>query len=179
MKKSVIRSFKKWATITKLRVIYANQLKRQNNLSINTLEGNIDYGKVVNSRYLIGQGIEPTEENLQKMKMEINEQIVEWNMEHPPVPKQEIEKYTLTTAATEKFRITLRAARVNRGLTLKNVAALTGKSAKTIGRYEIDSSNIYLNLTLQLANLYRVPLDMLYIGPEINLFNLDEKEMSA
>lgn len=181
MRKKIIRSFSRWTIIIKLRKKYANQLKRESSLSINLLEGNNDQARVVNSRYLISQGIEPTADNLQKLQKEINEEIMEWHKEHPNEPKREIPIpiHSQQPVEEEKFRITLRAARVNRGLTLKNVAAIIGKSARTIGKYEIDSSNISINLALELSNLYMVSLDILYFGPENIVTGLTRRKMAV
>ena len=62
--------------------------------------------------------------------------------------------------------ITLRAARVNRGLTLKEVANSINKSIDTINKYEIDSTNIPRKLMIDLLNLYRVSPDNIFFGKE-------------
>jgi hypothetical protein len=46
--------------------------KRNNKLSINTVEGWNDQGRIIHSRILIDRGIEPTEENLQEFQLEVN-----------------------------------------------------------------------------------------------------------
>lgn len=62
--------------------------------------------------------------------------------------------------------LTLRAARVNRGLALKEVAAETGKSPETINRYERDSTNIPRSLMEQLLRIYGVDADHIFFGRE-------------
>jgi transcriptional regulator with XRE-family HTH domain len=62
--------------------------------------------------------------------------------------------------------ITLRAARVNRGLTLVDVSRKTGKSVDTISRYEKDSSDIPRSLLVTLLDLYGIGADNIYFGRE-------------
>lgn len=67
------------------------------------------------------------------------------------------------------FKITLRAARVNCGLTLKDVANITGKCADTISKYESDSTSIPRDLSVQLIELYGVPQENIFFGRESSL----------
>jgi transcriptional regulator with XRE-family HTH domain len=62
--------------------------------------------------------------------------------------------------------ITLRAARVNRGLTLNDVAEETGKSVDTISKYEKDSTDIPRSLLIALLNLYGMRADNIFFGRE-------------
>lgn len=71
-----------------------------------------------------------------------------------------------------KFQITLKAARVNRGLQLKEVAALTGKSVDTILKYEKDSTDIPRDLMLALLSLYVMPADHIFFGKESDLIGI-------
>ncbi|MEK5160724.1 helix-turn-helix transcriptional regulator [Paenibacillus sp. FSL R5-0527] len=64
------------------------------------------------------------------------------------------------------YQITLRAARVNRGMTLEKVAKEVKRSAKTISKYEEDSTKIPRGLFLLLVKLYDVPESMVYCGKE-------------
>lgn len=64
------------------------------------------------------------------------------------------------------FKITLRAARVNAGYSLEEVAEKIGKSVATIAKYQRDSSNIPRLLLLQLLDLYAVPADVIFFGRE-------------
>lgn len=73
------------------------------------------------------------------------------------------------------FKLTWRAARVNAGYTLKEVAALTGRSIDTIHRYERDSKEIPLDLMSKLLSLYLVPQEMVYCGKESDL--IGQKKM--
>ncbi|WP_422659089.1 helix-turn-helix domain-containing protein [Paenibacillus sp. EC2-1] len=66
----------------------------------------------------------------------------------------------------EPFKITLRAARVNCGLTTKEVAEYTGKCFDTINKYELDSTNIPHELMVSLLNLYKVPFSYIFFGRE-------------
>ncbi|GIO33096.1 hypothetical protein J2TS6_42370 [Paenibacillus albilobatus] len=64
------------------------------------------------------------------------------------------------------FQLTLRAARVNRGFSLKEVASHVGKCPETIGKYENDSTAIPRGLFLELVRLYGVPEEMIFCGKE-------------
>lgn len=72
------------------------------------------------------------------------------------------------------FRITWRAARVNRGYTLKKAAELSGKNIDTIMRYEKDSTDIPHSLMQSWLDLYDVPVDIIFCGLESD-FNGKEK----
>ncbi|MGN7309168.1 helix-turn-helix domain-containing protein, partial [Bacillus subtilis] len=54
------------------------------------------------------------------------------------------------------FKITLRAARVNSGMTMQAVANAINKNVDTISKYELDSSNIPHDLLVALLELYNV-----------------------
>ena len=75
----------------------------------------------------------------------------------------------------KRLVITLRAARVNNGLTLKDVAGLTGKSADTINRYERDSSNIPRDLLCKLLQIYKVDGDIIFYGRESDFIGKKNK----
>ncbi|OAS21165.1 helix-turn-helix domain-containing protein [Paenibacillus oryzisoli] len=62
--------------------------------------------------------------------------------------------------------ITLRAARTNCDLTLKQVADLTGKCAETLGKYERDSSKIPRDVMEDLIRIYRIPKHHIFFGKE-------------
>lgn len=66
----------------------------------------------------------------------------------------------------EKFKITLRAARVNRGLTLKDVSDHVGRAPDTISKYENDASDVPHDLLISLLELYRAPYAHIFLGKE-------------
>ncbi|MFD1179527.1 helix-turn-helix transcriptional regulator [Paenibacillus puldeungensis] len=71
------------------------------------------------------------------------------------------------------YQITLRAARVNKGMTIDEVAKRAQKSPKTIAKYEEDSTNIPRSLFILLVNLYEVPEDMIFFGRESVFIGFD------
>lgn len=73
--------------------------------------------------------------------------------------------------------ITLRAARVNRGLTLKDVASLTGKSDMTILKYEKDSTDIPRDLMQKLLEIYDVRYDNIFFGKESDFIEQYKKKL--
>ncbi|MDN8590971.1 helix-turn-helix transcriptional regulator [Paenibacillus sp. 11B] len=64
------------------------------------------------------------------------------------------------------FKITLRAARVNSGMTMQAVANAINKNVDTISKYELDSSNIPHDLMVALLELYNVPFMHIFFGKE-------------
>ncbi|MCM3632904.1 helix-turn-helix domain-containing protein [Paenibacillus camelliae] len=78
-----------------------------------------------------------------------------------------------------RFCITLRTARLLRGMTVKQVAIKTGKCVDTISKYEKDSTNIPRDLSIELIRLYNVPETVIYFGKESDLFGLVEDSAKA
>ncbi|WP_256717649.1 helix-turn-helix transcriptional regulator [Paenibacillus sp. FSL R5-0636] len=64
------------------------------------------------------------------------------------------------------FKITLRAARINCGLTREEVAIRVNKSVDTIRKYESDSSDIPRDLLVALLTMYDVPDEHIFFGKE-------------
>ncbi len=77
------------------------------------------------------------------------------------------------------YRISWKAARVNRGLTLKSAAKMSGRSVDTIQKYEKDSSNIPRDLMVALLNIYQVPVDMVFCGVESDLIGTFEESLTG
>lgn len=65
------------------------------------------------------------------------------------------------------YKLTLRAARLNRGLSVKQVAEKTGISQSTIRRMEKESGKSRFSKALLLLKLYRVSTDQIHWGNEI------------
>ena len=62
------------------------------------------------------------------------------------------------------MKITLRAARVNRDLTLLEAAKYLQINKDTLTKYEKDSSNIPYSLSRKMELLYEIPSEHLYFG---------------
>ncbi|HEM5467698.1 helix-turn-helix transcriptional regulator [Streptococcus suis] len=60
----------------------------------------------------------------------------------------------------------LKALRVNTGLTAKEVADIVGIHQQTLLKYERDSMDIRVDLLAQLAELYRVNQDDIFLGKQ-------------
>lgn len=58
-------------------------------------------------------------------------------------------------------KITIRAARVNAGLTQEEAARCLGISLNTLASYEKDSDKLTLEMLKKLAELYKFPIDYL------------------
>ncbi|HEL1773278.1 TPA: helix-turn-helix transcriptional regulator [Streptococcus suis] len=71
----------------------------------------------------------------------------------------------------------LKALRVNAGLTAKEVADMVGVHQQTLLKYERDSMDIRVDLLAQLAELYRVNQDDIFLGKQSVLKrNFKEKQ---
>lgn len=79
-----------------------------------------------------------------------------------------------------QYMITLRAARINKGLSLREVAKVVKKHPDTIRKYEIDSTNIPRELMNQLLDLYGVPTpDIIFFGKESDFTGLDNSKKAS
>jgi transcriptional regulator with XRE-family HTH domain len=65
---------------------------------------------------------------------------------------------------TAVIKITLKAARVNLGLTLKDAAIEFGIHYETLARYENDSTNVPLTFYNQIESVYGLPVENIYFG---------------
>lgn len=72
------------------------------------------------------------------------------------------------------FQLSLKSARVNAGMTTKEVAERVGVHHQTIGKYEKDSSDISVSLLNELSDLYQVPVDYIFLGKEYDLIRTIE-----
>lgn len=66
------------------------------------------------------------------------------------------------------MKLTLKAARVNAGLTQKQVANKLNINYQTLGKYERDSSNISISLLRELVHLYNANSDDIFLGNTSN-----------
>ena len=67
------------------------------------------------------------------------------------------------------MQISLKSARLNCGLTLKEASNMVGIHHQTLSKYEKDSSNISISLLDKLSVLYQVPKDYIFLGKEYEL----------
>lgn len=58
-------------------------------------------------------------------------------------------------------KISIKAARVNAGLTQEKAARQLGINPDTLSRYEKDSGKLSLEMLQKLADLYKIPTDFL------------------
>lgn len=73
------------------------------------------------------------------------------------------------------MRWSLKALRVNAGLTAKEVADMVGIHQQTLLKYERDSMDIRVDLLAQLAELYRVNQDDIFLGKQSVLKRIFEQ----
>ena len=72
-------------------------------------------------------------------------------------------------------KITLEAARVNAGLTLKEAAKLIGVSVATLHKWAQDSSDIKISQSKKIEEVYGYPREYIFFGNKIE-FNSKRKE---
>lgn len=61
-------------------------------------------------------------------------------------------------------QITLKAARITAGFTLREVGKKLNRSFQTIVKYEKDSTKIPIDLLQDLTSLYNVSMDIIFLG---------------
>lgn len=62
------------------------------------------------------------------------------------------------------FELTMKAARINAGISKKRAAAVAGISKKKLTKYERNNGKIKLDAAANLADLYSVPLGNIFFG---------------
>ena len=67
------------------------------------------------------------------------------------------------------FQISLKSARTNTGLTIKEAADLAGIHHQTLAKYEKDSSDIRNSLLDDLCRIYQIPQKYIFLGKEHDL----------
>lgn len=77
------------------------------------------------------------------------------------------------------MQITLRAARVNAGLTLIEAAKLFGINKDTLSKYERDSSNVPRKFFIKIEEVYGVPVDNIFFGRESEFFRKENPKRTA
>lgn len=68
------------------------------------------------------------------------------------------------------LKITLRAARVNAGLTLVEAANVFGINKDTLANYEKDSTNVPRSFFANVENAYKIPVDNIFFGKQSEFF---------
>ena len=68
------------------------------------------------------------------------------------------------------IQITLRAARVNNGLTLSEASKELGVHKDTLSKYERDSTNIPRSIFIKFEELYKIPIEYIFFGKESEFF---------
>lgn len=63
----------------------------------------------------------------------------------------------------EKLLITLKAARVNAGLTQEEVAKALNKNKKTVSNWENGKTSISASELQSICTLYKVPIDNIFL----------------
>lgn len=74
--------------------------------------------------------------------------------------------------------ITMRAARVNAGLTQEKASKMLGINADTLSRYEKDNSRIPRNIIAEIPKVYFIDSDNIFFGKETEFFRNLSKENS-
>ena len=74
-------------------------------------------------------------------------------------------------------QITLKAARITAGFTLREVGKKLNRSFQTIAKYEKDSTLIPFELLKELSELYQVKLDDIFLGDSTKKIELNQKEI--
>lgn len=76
-------------------------------------------------------------------------------------------------------KVTLRALRVNFGLTTKEIAKQFGIGEQGVSRYERDTSTIPAKLLKEFANFYGVSVEQIHIGKVDDLRKTIEPKLTG
>jgi transcriptional regulator with XRE-family HTH domain len=77
----------------------------------------------------------------------------------------------------QDFKITLRAARTNLGLTRVEAAGLLEIHHETLARYEHDSTNIPRGVFIKFDKVFGIPAENIYFGKEKDFYRLKRKQL--
>lgn len=64
------------------------------------------------------------------------------------------------------MKISLKACRVNCGMTLKDASQYFGIHWETLSKYENDSTNVPRTFFIKLESVYGIPIEKIYFGKE-------------
>lgn len=74
------------------------------------------------------------------------------------------------------YQISLRAARVNLGLTLKDAAKEFNINHETLASYEKDSTNVPRSFFIRVESVYGIPVENIYFGKQEDfIFNMKKE----
>jgi transcriptional regulator with XRE-family HTH domain len=76
-----------------------------------------------------------------------------------------------------EVQVTLRAARVNLGLTRKEAAQYLGVHYETLANYECNSTKIPVSVFKRAQDVYGVPSENFYLGKEKDFFEEKQKTL--
>ena len=76
------------------------------------------------------------------------------------------------------FQITLKSARTNLGLTLKESAKLLDIHHITLGKYENDSTNVTRSFIIKIEKVYGIPSEFIFFGKEDDFINGKRNELN-
>jgi transcriptional regulator with XRE-family HTH domain len=68
------------------------------------------------------------------------------------------------------MKITLKACRVNCGMTLKDASQFFGIHYETLSNYENDSTNVPRTFFIKLESVYGIPTDYIFFGKQDDHF---------
>ena len=77
------------------------------------------------------------------------------------------------------IRITLKAARVNRGLTQIEASKLFGIHKDTLSSYEIDSTHIPRSFFIRIEEVYGIPVENIFFGKQSEFFRKESVMSTA
>lgn len=77
------------------------------------------------------------------------------------------------------IQLSLKAARINAGLTSSKAAEEVSVHPQTLLKYEKDSSDIPVSLLHKLSELYQIPDDNIFLGKEYELIRIISEKRTA
>lgn len=79
----------------------------------------------------------------------------------------------------DDFKITIRAARTNLGMTRKEAAPILDIHHLTLQNYERDSTDIPISFSVKLEKVFGIPTDRIYFGKETEHYKTMKDKLMA
>lgn len=73
---------------------------------------------------------------------------------------------SITKKGVNNLKLTLKACRINCGMTMKEAAQHFGIHYDTLSNYETDSTNVPRSFFIRLESVYGIPLENIYFGKQ-------------
>jgi transcriptional regulator with XRE-family HTH domain len=78
-----------------------------------------------------------------------------------------------------KMKITLKACRINVGMTLKQASQHFGIHYETLSNYENDSTNVPRTFLIKIESVYGIPVENIFFGKQEDFFTRVQRTLEG